>query len=220
MTRRVGTFIAAGALALAFAACDGDENERQDAAEPEGEFPVNVYKSKFSNRQRLAERQDLVLGIENSGQETIPDLAVTISTDGGQTTGSYNAGGSFYIRVDDPALANPNRPVWILENKYPQIKSGPGSGVPKGSSACTTAQTNTFACGELEPGERREMVWRVTPVRDGTYTVDYEVSAGLYGNARAVTSDGSAPAGKFVVTITDKPPQARVNAQGQVEIQE
>jgi hypothetical protein len=220
MTRSIGTFIAVGAFALALAACGGDENERQDAAEPEGEFPVNVYKSQFSNRQRLAERQDLVIGVENSGQETIPDLAVTISTDGGQTTGSYGAGGSFYIRVDDPSLANPNRPVWILEDKYPIVKSGPESGVPKGSSACTVAQTNTFACGELEPGERREMIWRVTPVRAGTYTVDYELSAGLFGKAEAVTADGSTPEGKFVVTITDKPPQARVNAAGEVEIQE
>jgi hypothetical protein len=220
MMRRLGTFLAAGALALALAACGGDENERQDATEPQGEFPVDVYKSKFANRQRLAETQDLVLGVENTGNETIPDLAVTISTDGGQTTGSYNAGGSFYIRLDDPALANPNRPVWILENKYPVIKGGPASGLPKGSSACTTAQTNTFACGTLEPGERREMIWRVTPVRAGTYTVDYEISAGLFGKAKAVTADGSTPEGKFVVTITDKPPQARVNEQGEVEIQE
>jgi hypothetical protein len=220
MTRRISTLTAVGAIALAFAACGGDENERQDAAEPEGKFPVDVYESKFSNRQRLAETQDLVLGVENVGKEAIPELAITISTDGGKTTGSYNPGGSFYIRLDNPSLSNPNRPVWILENKYPVIKGGPESGLPQGSSACTSAQTNTFACGGLEPGERREVVWRVTPVRAGTYTVEYEISAGLYGKAEAVTTDGSVPEGKFVVTITDKPPQARVTGAGKVEIQE
>ena len=50
------------------------------------------------------------------------------------------------------------------------------------------------------------MVWKLTPVKAGTYTVNYEISAGLYGNAKAVTSDGTQPQGKFVVTITDKPP--------------
>jgi hypothetical protein len=62
------------------------------------------------------------------------------------------------------------------------------------------------------------MVWKLTPVKAGTYTVNYEISAGLYGKAKAVTSDGSPPEGKFVVTVTDKPPEARVNDAGQVEV--
>jgi hypothetical protein len=167
--------------------------------------------SKFPNRQRLAETTDLVLGVENAGEEAIPNLAVTISTAG---EGSDTAAGSFSIREDNPALANPNRPVWILENKYPRIEGDPA---PKGSSPGTVAQTNTFGFGELPAGERLEMDWKLTPVKSGTYTVDYEISAGLYGNAEAVTSDGSAPQGKFVVTITNVPPEASVNDAGQVE---
>jgi hypothetical protein len=210
----IAIFTVAGGLVVALASCGSDESSRQDAGEPQGKFPVDVYRSQFANRQRLAQTTDLVLGVQNTGDEPIPDLAITISTDGGQTTGSYNTGGSFYIRIDDPSLANPNRPVWILEDKYPKIK---GEGLPPGSSVGTAAQTNTYAFGELEPGDRREMIWRLTPVRAGTYTVDYEVSAGLYGNAEAETADGSTPEGKFVVTISDKPPEARVNEAGQVE---
>jgi hypothetical protein len=35
-----------------------------------------------------------------------------------------------------------------------------------------------------------------------------------------VTADGSEPGGKFVVTISTKPPQARVNDEGKVEIEQ
>jgi hypothetical protein len=212
---RLFALAAASALALGLAAC-GEGQERQDASEPTGEYPVEVVSSKFPNRQRLAETTDLVIAVENSGEETIPNLAVTIDTAGeGADTGAGSTGaGSFSTRIDNPALANPNRPVWILENKYPRIGGDPA---PKGTSPGTVAQTNTFGFGELAPDDRLEMIWRLTPVKAGTYTVDYEVSAGLYGNAKAVTSDGSAPEGKFVVTITDKPPKATVSDSGKVE---
>jgi hypothetical protein len=199
-------------MCLGLAACGGG-SEPQDADEPRGEFPTEVVKSKFPNRQRLAETTDLELEVENTGDETIPNLAVTIFTAAGDD--DDGADGSFSIRIDNPTLANPNRPVWILDNKYPRIVGDPA---PKGSSPGTVAQTNTFAFGELPPGERRGMVWRLTPVKAGTYTVNYEISAGLYGHAKAVTSDGTRPEGKFVVTVTDKPPKARVTNSGQVDV--
>ena len=102
---RVGATIATGVTVLVLAACGG--GERQDESEPEADFPVDVATAKFPNRQRLAETTELRLGVENTGTETIPDLAVTIFIeDGGQ--------GSFDIRLDQPGLANPNRPVWVL----------------------------------------------------------------------------------------------------------
>jgi hypothetical protein len=194
---------------MGLVACGGG-SEPQDASEPSGDYPTEVVDSKFPPRQRLAQTTDLELTVENTGEEIIPNLAVTIFTDDG-------ADGSFSIRIDNPTLANPNRPVWILENKYPRIAGDPA---PEGSSPGTVAQTNTFGFGELQPGDRREMIWKLTPVKAGTYTVNYEISAGLYGNAKAVTSDGTQPKGKFVVTITDKPPKARVSNSGQVEISE
>lgn len=201
--------MATGLSVLTLAACGGG-GERQDADEPEGDYPVEVTEAKFPNRQRLAKTTNLRLGVENAGTETIPDLAVAIFIDDG-------ASGSFNIRLDQPGLANPNRPVWVLEDKYPQVAGEPP---PRGSSAGTVAQTNTFAFGPLEPGEEREMVWKVTPVRGGTYTVNYEIAAGLQGNARAVTIDDSEPSGEFVVTISTKPPRARVDDEGQVETEE
>ncbi len=193
---------------LLLSACGGG-GERQDASEPEAEFAVEVTTAKFPNRQRLAETTDLRLGVENTGDETIPDLAVTIFLEDG-------AQGSFSIRLDQPGLANPNRPVWVLEDKYPRLA---GEGRPAGSSPADVAATNTYAFGALEPGDTREMIWRVTPVRGGTYTVNYEIAAGLHGRAEAVTADGP-PRGKFVVTIATKPPKATVDDAGKVEIEE
>ncbi len=134
---------------------------------------MDVSTAKFPNRQRLAETTDLRLGVENAGKETIPDLAVTIFIDDG-TQGSFN------IRLDQPGLANPNRPVWVLEDKYPRLA---GESRPLGTAPGDIAAANTFAFGALDPGDRREMIWKVTPVRGGTYTVNYEIAAGLHGQS-------------------------------------
>ena len=202
-------------MAIAAAGCGGEE-ERQDVDEPTGEFPVEVITANFPTGQRLAETSDLRMEIRNSGEEEIPDLAVTINT------GEEQARGAFSTRSDQPGLADPNRPVWILEENYPKLvtadtsQGGLDAAPGAGSEA---AQTNTFSFGPVPPGESKEIVWRLTPVQPGTYTVRYEIAAGLYGKAKAVTDDGGPVEGEFVVTITDKPPRARVNDAGQVEIQ-
>lgn len=198
--------------ALALAACGGGD-ERQDVAEPSGKYPVEVNRARFAARQRLAETSDLRLAIENAGDETVPDLAVTIWTD------DEKAGGPFGIRIDQPEAADPTRPVWILEHQYPKllrpgVKLSELDGEP--TAGAEAAQTATFSFGAVEPGESKDVVWRVTPVRAGTYTVHYEIAAGLQGKAKAVTRDGSPVEGEFVVTITDEPPRARVDDEGNV----
>jgi hypothetical protein len=59
----------------------------------------------------------------------------------------------------------------------------------------------------------------VTPVRIGAYTVHYEVAAGLYGKARAVTAGGSPVKGEFEVRIKGKPPETCVKGAAQVTTQ-
>lgn len=211
---RLGAALAAIVLLPAtLAACGGDK-PRQDADEPEADFPVAVTTAKFPTEQRLAETSNLELEIENVGSEQVPDLAVTIYT------GDVKAGGPFSIRSDQPGLADPNRPVWILENGYPKVltdsedESDLANAPTAGASA---AQTDTFSFGPLAAGDTKRIFWQVTPVEAGTYTVHYELAGGLNGNARAVTDDGSPVKGEFVVTITDKPPQARVDDAGNVE---
>jgi hypothetical protein len=60
------------------------------------------------------------------------------------------------------------------------------------------------------------MIWRLTPVVGGTYTVHYQLAAGLNGEAKAVTRDGGRVEGEFVVTINTKPPQSSVSGNGKV----
>lgn len=209
---RTASLAAASLLAVALAAC-GSDKPRQDASEPSGNFPVAVNSAKFATQQRLAETNDLQLEIENTGDKQVPDLAVTIFT------GDEKSSGSFSVRSDQPGLADPNRPVWVLENGFPKVAKRNETGpqldeLPSGGAEA--AQTDTFSFGPLDPGERRNLVWRVTPVVAGTYTVHYELAAGLNGKAKAVTDDGGRVEGEFVVTISDKPPQARVDDNGNV----
>jgi hypothetical protein len=209
------------ALALTWAVSGCGSEERQDATEPSGDYQVEVAKAKFPNRQRLAETSDLQLEIKNTGDQTLPNLAVTIYTGdikaGVTATGSGQ--GSFNVPLNQPDLADPNRPVWILEHKYPKLLT-PGVTVKRLDRAPTAgaaaAQTDTFQFGPVRSGDSKDIIWRVTPVRAGTYTVHYEVAAGLQGKAKAVTADGGPVKGEFVVSISSKPPQTCVNDAGQV----
>ncbi|HSI81610.1 MAG TPA: hypothetical protein VK919_13265 [Solirubrobacterales bacterium] len=207
----------AGALAATavLAACGGEG--RQDADEVAGEFPVEVTEARFPARQRLAERGDLRLAIENVGDQEVPDLAVTI------WTGDEKASGSFNVDIDQQGVSDPSRPVWILEHGYPKLLEPgvrPADLDDEPTAGAAAAQTDTFSFGAVPPGGSLEIVWRLTPVMAGTFTVHYEVAAGLQGKARAVTADGSPVEGEFVVTISDEPPRARVDAQGRAVVED
>lgn len=197
-------------LCAALAACGGG-GERQDENEPSGKYPVEIVDASFPNRQRLAETTSLKLGVKNTGEKALPALAVTISIAG---KAGESALQPFSVRDPQPGLAIPDRPVWILEFQYPKLA---GSTEPAGAQ---TANEKTFDFGELKPGRTIRAVWKVTPVKAGKYTLTYRIDAGLFGNAVAVTGDGSPPTGSFAVQITDVPTQTRVNDAGQVvEIQ-
>jgi hypothetical protein len=203
--------VAALVLGSALGACGGDE-ERADADEPSGEFPMQVTDEKFPDRQLLANATNLELAVENVGTEQVPALTVTIYL-------QRNADGPFSIRSKQPGLANPNRPVWILEEGYPKLRA-PGESLSELQRAppagAEVAQPNTFAFGPMAPGDTKRMVWRVTPVDGGAYTVNYKVAAGLYGQAEAVSPRGGPVEGSFPVRIETEPPETRVNDRGKV----
>ena len=210
--RLPGRLLCCGVAALLVAGCGGSD-PRQDANEEEGEYPVEVTVAEFAPKQRLAETTDLELAFRNSGNETIPNLAVTIYT------GDMKADGAFNVRSEQEGLADPNRPVWILEHKYPKVLEQGASAKDLDdapTAGAETASTNTYTFGELEAGEEIHTVFRVTPVVAGTFTVHYEVAAGLDGEAKAVTDSGEPVEGEFVATITDKPKATKVDEQGKV----
>lgn len=183
------TFAVACALtaSFGFSACGG--GERQDEDEKAGTYEVEVVDASFAEKQVLAKQEELTIRVRNAGQQPLPNVAVTVD--------------SFQRRSEQAGLADPERPVWIID-------TGPRGG--------TTAYTNTWALGPLPAGETRDFTWRVTAVKAGTHTVKYRVAAGLDGKAKAVASGGSEPSGSFTVDVSDKPAQARVNPEtGEVE---
>jgi hypothetical protein len=181
------------AVVLCAAGCGSD---RQDANEPEGEFTFQVLDASFPASQTTAEPTTMRLRVRNTDDRAIPNLAVTVETEP-QSSGAAPA--AFGLESTDARLADSERPVWIVDRE------------PTGGES---AYTNTWAFGAMRPGETRDLVWRVTAVRPGTYTVNFRVSPGLNGKARVAS--GQKPTGSFRVTISDEPVPARVNAKGEV----
>ena len=184
------------AIALAALAAAGCGSERQDEDEPEGEFTLEIVEASFPARQSTAQRATMRLAVRNTDDRELPNLAVTIATEGADGGDPASA---FAVAAEDTRLADGNQPVWIVDR-------GPEGG--------ETAATNTWAVGPAFPGQTRELEWRLTAVRPGTYTVNYRVSPGLYG--KAVPANGQRTTGSFQVEISDEPVPARVNAEGEV----
>jgi hypothetical protein len=183
---------------LALAGCGG--GERQDENEPEGDFPVEVVRATFPEKQKLAKSSDMVVTVRNAGDDTIPNIAVTVT--------------GFNRRKSDPDLADPSRPVFALNGVQVKIAGFPEAkdASPRG---CDTAYVNTWACGPLKPNDQRTFRWSVTAVKAGDFKVDWRVAAGLDGKAKAVAAGGGpAPRGQFAGTISDAAPDVRVADDG------
>ena len=167
--------------ALLLAGCGGDE-KRQDADEPEGEWVVEVVDAEFPLSQRLARQETMRIRVRNTEDRAIPNIALTVD---GFSRASQQSG-----------LADPNRPVWIVDD-------GPRGGV--------TAYTNTWALGRVPAGQTKTFEFKVTPVKPGRHDVSYRLSAGLDGKAKARIAGGGRPEGKFSVRVSRDPAQSRVD---------
>jgi hypothetical protein len=195
--------VLSSACAAAIAA--GCGAARQDAHEPSGHFRVKVLSASFPSKQQIATGAAFELRVQNTGTQTIPNLAVTID--------------SFAYTSSYPQLAASKRPVWVIEQ-------GPGSQPatpvetqqisPPGNGQ--TAYVGTWALGPLPAEAPEDFEWRVVPVKAGTYTVHYTIAAGLSGKAKAVSQSGGAVNGSFTVKIAPVPRKRHVNPKtGEVE---
>lgn len=187
------------ALALTGAACGGG-SERQDADEPSGEYRLEVVDAQFKRNQKIAERTTLKLQLRNADTKAVPNVSVTIQTEPEQPGG---APGSFAQSRDDEGLADPSRPVWIVDR-------GPVGG--------ETAYTNTWTLGRLNAGQLKTFEWRVTAVKAGDYQVGYTISPGLDGKAKLAA--GTEGKGIFMVTVDGEPSEARVADDGRTVVRE
>ncbi|MEX0620035.1 MAG: hypothetical protein WD181_00450 [Solirubrobacterales bacterium] len=186
------------------AACGGGGEGDQFSNETPGDYPVEVVDASFEPRQFVAQTYDLVVSARNTGDETIPAMVATIDIPGRISTLA------FAVRDPQPELAQPQRPIWVLESTYPKLAGTVGRG------GAATSNRRTFSFGELPAGETATMIWRVTAVEPGSYRLGYELSAGLGLDTRAVDASGESPGGFLPVRITDKAVLTKVDEQGNV----
>jgi len=193
--RALGCLCIAGVIA--FAGCGG--GERQDADEPSGDYKVAVTKATFPPDQKLAKQSDIVISVKNTGNETVPNIAVTLSGLDYKTTAQ--------------GVADPSRPQFVINGVPKNIGSFQESkeAAPEGGE---TAYVNAWALGPLAAGKETTFRWTVTAVKGGPYKLTYEVAAGLNGKAKAVDSKGQTPRGLFTGTVDSTPPQTRVADDG------
>ena len=181
MTGHRGQIALSTVGALLLAGCGG--GARQDANAPAATYSVAVVKASFPKQQKLARPIEMRIAVKNTGTRRIPTLAVTVD--------------SFTRRSQQAGLADPERPVWIVDQ------------APRGG---TTAYVNTWTLTGLRPGQTRTFRWTVTAVEPGRHQVKWSVGAGLDGKAKTRTGSGDGPAtGAFAVDVSSKPSSARVD---------
>ncbi len=196
---------AALALAVSLAACGGSSSGSDEA---EGKYEMKVVKATFPTEQDLGQTSLMRIAVRNTGDKTVQTTGITISIAGeeGQTSSL-----PFGIHDPQPDLAQPDRPVWVVAEGYPQP-----SGATTKRGGATSSSRKTFDFGALKPGKTVEGIWKLSAVRAGRFTVLYQVDAGLGGKAKAETDTGVAPGGSFKVNVTPVTPNVEVTDSGEV----
>lgn len=205
LKRLFGTALIVTFAAAVFAGC-GSSGEAGDqfANETPGEYSVEIVRAEFKPRQFVARTYDLVIGVRNTGDETVPAMTATIDLPKRDSTLA------FAYRDPQPQLAQPQRPIWVMESGYPKLAGTVGRG------GAGTANRKTFNFGAVPPGETANMVWRATAVEPGFYGLAFEISAGLALDTTAVDAEGQTPAGLLPVRITDRAVLTKVDKKGNV----
>jgi hypothetical protein len=216
---RRGALTVLGGLAVAAAVAACGSGGPQNANAPSGRFPVAVTAS-FPSSQRLAEHTHLVIAVHNTGTKAIPNVAVTICNVTCKYPAPVGQGTSvaaFSQYLNMPGLASHSRPVWVVEQPPGACRGAAGYSCQNGGAGGdVSVESNTWQRGSpLKPGGTAVFKWDVTAVAPGRFTVAWEVSGDLYGNAKAI-ENGSVPRGTIPVSIAQAPAQSYVNDAGQV----
>lgn len=199
----VAIAIAAG-LTLCATACGGGSSASN---EPSGTYPIKVTGASLPPTQRIGSTSLMKLSIRNTGRKTVPALIVNVSIAGKEGRTSTLP---FGIRDPQPGLAQPDRPVWVLAARYPRFA---GSSKPAGAE---TSNPKTFDFGPLKAGATANLVWNLSAVKAGKWTVLYSIDAGFGSETKAKTTGGVRPGGSFAATITTARPNKEVTGNGEV----
>lgn len=211
------------------AACGGTP---QNANEPKANFTVQIPTASFPASQQLTQHTHLTIVIRNPGPKTIPNPAVTIcNVTCGPLTGKWHnppegegtSVAAFAVMNHTAGEADLSKQVWDIDqnpNPTPCVTGAANNGsydCSSGGPSDASEDANTWALGHpLKPGGTARFDWAVTAVCTGHYTVAWVVAAGVFGNAKAVLSNGTIPHGTFQVTINGAPSQTYVNNSGKI----
>lgn len=191
-------------MAATLAAC-GESSS--DSNEPSGTYRIAVDSASFPPLQRLGQTSLLKLRFTNQGKKTVPALVVSFGIAG---KAGEDSSLPFGVHDETAGLAQSDRPVWVLAAGYPQEEGKDEKG------GATTSSPKTFDFGPLKAGASRAVVWKLSAVRQGKYTLRYGVDAGLNGTAKAKTKGGVAPGGTFVADVTAETPETEVTDSGEI----
>jgi hypothetical protein len=194
---------------------------RQDAAEPSGTFHLQVTQASFPAAQKLSGHATLTIAVRNADNRSIPDLAVTVCNVTCRypaPPGEGTSSAAFASNESDTTLANPSRPVWVVDQPPGACAGAYGFSCQNGGGGGeATAYSNTWALGRpLAPGATAVFKWAVTAVKAGHFVLAWQLAAGLNGKAKTALAGGGAPAGTFAVTIAANPQQSYVTDGGQI----
>lgn len=202
------------AVAALLAACGGSSSDKEPSG---GDYRVGVTAASFPHLQRLGQTSLLKLSFKNEGEVAVPNLVVYFSLAGKQ---GATASLPFGIHERQVGLANPTRPVWVLAEHFPQLAKGSAGAGAEASTGeknrAATSDPKTFAFGPLKPGETTSAVWKLSAVREGKYTLRYQVGSGLSGEAKTKTHSGVSPGGTFLAEISAALPDTEVNGAGEI----
>jgi hypothetical protein len=200
---------ALGLLAASIAAtgCGGSSNKPQDENEPSGNFPVEVTSAQFPSNQKLAKDSSMEIVVRNAGTKRIPNVNVTVKCKTG-------TGGSFSVASSDANLADNERPQFVV-NQIPTRTPRKTGQLELDPLERSSAFVDTYPLGPLAAGRTARFEWKVTAVKAGPYRLCWKVNAGLYGKAKATSSNSGLPlSGVFVGEVSNKAPKTRVAEDG------
>ena len=202
--RLAAPVLAAAAAALVVAGCGGGQSTDQFRNEEKGDYEVEVTRATFPADQVVARTYEMRIDVENTGDQTVPAVNVSIALPGRDSTLA------FAYRNEQPGLAGAQRPAWVLEEGYPKLAGTVGRG------GAQTSSRRTFQFGSLGPGRTARTVWRVTAVEPGKFGLSWRIEAGLGLGVNAVDRSGATPTGLFEVNVNNRPRLTEIDEQGRI----
>ncbi len=171
--------ITAALATVGLAACGDDE-----PAKTTQDVKLELVSAKFAPLQKLAKQETMRITVRNPTNEPIEQITAIVSPGDPAGTGS-----GFDTRSENPDVADPTRPIWVVEE-------APKNGV--------TADPAVTRLGPLAAGKSLSFTWKLMPVRPGTYKLRWTIGGDLTNQVRVTDQQGDPISGTFPVRISNR----------------